>query len=283
MERIHALNAVMSDYDDQSELRRLCDTAGGGKAVAVSDDLWKVLLHAQNTSEQSEGAFDVTVGPVVRLWRRARRQKELPSPEKLEAARALVGYRLVRLDPTKRTVELLKPEMRLDLGGIAKGYVTQAALAVLRREGVPRALVEAGGDTCLGDAPPDKAGWRIGLTPLDQPEGRPTACLSLTNVSVSTSGDDIQYVEIGGRRYSHIIDPRTGTPLTDHCRVTVVAPDGMTAEGLSKALGVLGPEKGMKLVERIPGAAALVLRAPRGAVERHESKRWKELRITCPP
>jgi FAD:protein FMN transferase len=275
--RVHALNAVMSDYDEQSELRRLCNTSGGGVAVPVSDDLWKVLVHAQTVSEQSDGAFDVTVGPVVRLWRRARRQKELPSPEKLASARAVVGYRLMRLDPNKRAVELLKSGMRLDLGGIAKGYAAEEAMTVLRREGITRAMIQAGGDIRLGDPPPGEPGWRIGQTPLDQPEGRPTSYLVLSRVAISTSGDDIQFVEIDGKRYSHIVDPRTGIGLTDHCRVTVVAPDGMTGEGLSKAVGVLGPEKGMRLIEGTPGTAALVLRAPHGKTERYESRRWKEL------
>jgi FAD:protein FMN transferase len=274
--RVHALNSVMSDYDEQSELRRLCATAGEGRAVPVSEDLWKVLANAQEVSAQSEGAFDVTVGPVVRLWRRARRQKELPSPEKIAEARSLVGYKLVRLDAEKRAVELTKPGMRLDLGGIAKGFAMDEALAVLRHEGVARALVEAGGDVRLGDPPPDRPGWRIGLTPLDSPDAI-TSYLVLSNCAVSTSGDTVQFVEIGGRRYSHIVDPRTGMALTDHSRVTVVARDGLTADGLSKPISILGPEKGFPLVDRTPGAAAMLLRAPQGKVECFESSRWKEL------
>jgi thiamine biosynthesis lipoprotein len=275
--RVHALNAIMSDYDPESELRRLCDTAGSGKAVAVSGDLWKVLAHAQTVSAQSDGAFDVTVGPVVRLWRRARRQKELPPPEAIAAARNLVGYRLVGLNPDRHTAELLRPGMRLDLGGIAKGYAMEEAYAVLRKSGFPRAMVEAGGDIRLGDPPPDRPGWHIALTPLDDPHGRPESYLVLSRVAVSTSGDSMQFVEIGGRRYSHIVDPRTGMALTDHSRVTVVAPDGMTADALTKVLSVLGPQAGMKLIEATPQAAARLIRAPNGALERYQSSRWKDL------
>ena len=179
----------MSDYDPESELRRLCDTAGEGKAVHVSPELWKVLEHAQHVSQQSGGTFDVTVGPVVRLWRRARRQKELPSPEALRQARDLVGYQFVRLDAGRQTVELLKKGMRLDLGGIAKGYAMDEALAVLQRHGITRALVEAGGDMRLGDPPPGRAGWRVGIPPLDNPQGEPLSYLELARVAVSTSGD----------------------------------------------------------------------------------------------
>ena len=142
--RIHQLNGVFSDYDETSELRRLCETAGLGKRVRVSDELWRVLMKAQEIAEKSAGAFDVTCGPVVQLWRRARRMKALPAAERLQAARPLVGYRLVRLDPPGQAVELLKPDMRLDLGGIAKGYVVQDALRVLREHGAPAAMVDAG-------------------------------------------------------------------------------------------------------------------------------------------
>jgi thiamine biosynthesis lipoprotein len=275
--RIHALNGILSDYDPESELRRLCDTAGTGRAVHVSDELWKVLDHAQHVSQQSDGAFDVTVGPVVRLWRRARRQKELPSPQALRQAEDLVGYRFLRLDAERQAVELLKKGMAIDLGGIAKGYAMDEALAVLQRHGITRALVEAGGDMRLGDPPPDRSGWRVGIPPLDDPQAGPVSYLEVSRVAVSTSGDMMQYVEVGGKRYSHIVDPRTGMALTDHCRVMVVAPTGIAADAITKAVGVLGPEKGLKLIDATPGMAAMVTRAPDGRIEHHESSRWKDL------
>ena len=273
--RIHALNTIMSDYDPESELCRLCRTAGEGKPVRVSEDLWKVLVHAQKQAAQSDGAFDVTVGPLVHLWRRARRRKELPDSEQLAAARALVGYRLLRLDTAGHTVELLKAGMQLDLGGIAKGYAVDEALAVLRKAGITRALVDAGGDLGLGDPPPGQAGWHIGLTPLDGT--KPSQYLVLSRVAVSTSGDNVQFVELGGRRYSHVVDPHTGMALTDHCRVTVVAPNGMVADAITKGVGVLGPQRGIQLIENTPDAAALILRAPEGKVQRYQSSRWKDL------
>jgi FAD:protein FMN transferase len=275
--RVHQLNGIMSDYDETSELRRLCDTAGEGKAVAVSADLWTVLEHAQHVSQGSGGAFDVTVGPVVRLWRRARRQKELPSPQALAKARELVSYKYVKLDPKRKTVELLKKGMRIDLGGIAKGYAMDEALRVLQDHGSARAMVEAGGDVRLGDPPPGRAGWRIGIPPLDDPHAKPLSFLELSRVAVSTSGDVIQYVEIGGKRYSHVVDPRTGMALTDHCRVMVVGPSGMAADAISKAVAVLGPRDGLKLIDRTPGLAAMVTRSPGGKSEQYESNRWKEL------
>lgn len=274
--RIRQLNAVLSDYDSQSELRRLCDTSTEGKAIPVSEDLWRVLARAQEFSQRSGGAFDVTVGPVVRLWRRARRREEFPPADRLEEARQLVGYELVRLDPERRTVELLKPGMRLDLGGIGMGYAIDEALVELRKHGITRALIDGSGDIGVGDPPPDKSAWRIGIAPLEQEESL-NRLLCLSNAAVSTSGDKYQFVELGGRRYSHIIDPRTGLGLTDHSSVTVIAADTTTADALASAVSVLGPEKGLQLIDQTPGAAALIVRAPEGRLETYESCRWKQV------
>ncbi|MGH7224534.1 MAG: FAD:protein FMN transferase, partial [Gemmataceae bacterium] len=160
--RIAFLNATMSDYDKTSELMRLCAKAGG-PPVPVSAELLFVLSRAQEVSRQSGGAFDVTIGPVVKLWRKARKLRKLPDPKKLAEARALVGWRNVRLDKEKRTVQLLKRGMQLDLGGIAKGYAADEALAVLKKHGIDRALVAAGGDVAVSGPPPGADGWKIAI------------------------------------------------------------------------------------------------------------------------
>jgi thiamine biosynthesis lipoprotein len=276
--RIRELNGVMSDYDPQSEVRKLVAASAGGNAVPVSDDLWRVLAAAVELSDKSDGAFDVTIGPVVRLWRRARRRQEMPSRERIEEALQAVGYKSIRLDPQTRSVKLLKPGVGIDLGGIAKGYVIDEALAELRRQGITRALVDAGGDVGLGDPPPDKPGWVIAIAALE-PDDPPSRFLQLAKAAVATSGDTWQYVEIDGRRYSHLVDPRTGIGLTDHSSVTVIARDAMTADGLASAVSVLGPKKGIALIDAIPGAAALVVRAPEGKVETVESCGWARLPV----
>ncbi len=274
--RFHQLNSIMSDYDPQSELRRLCDTSAEGKAVHTSDDLWRVLVRAVELSEQSAGAFDVTVGPLTHLWRNARRTKELPRPESIAAARAKVGYRFLRLHADRHTVELLRPQMRLDLGGIAKGYAVDEAMRALRQRGFAAAMVEAGGNIGLGDPPPERPGWRIGVAPPDT--GRPPReYLWLSRAGVSTSGDLWQFAVIDGVRYSHLIDPHTGMALTGRCSVTVVGPDGLSTDGLSSAAAILGPQEGMKLIEDTPGAAALMVRIVDGKEMVYESSRWKRL------
>ncbi|MEN6404957.1 MAG: FAD:protein FMN transferase [Thermoguttaceae bacterium] len=273
-QRFHQLNAVLSDYDPQSELRRLCATSGEGKSVPVSDALWRVLVRAEQLSQLSDGAFDVTIGPVVHLWRSARQTKELPSTTSLEAALERVGYRAVRLIPNRQAVELLKPNMRLDLGGIAKGYAVDEAMAMLRRHGLTRIMVDAGGNLALGDPPPGRSGWRIGIAPSDL-HAKPSQFLQLSNIALSTSGDLWQHTLIGGVRYSHLIDPRTGMALTDQCSVTVLGPDGLSTDGLSSAVAILGPEKGLKLIDDTPGTAALFAQVVDGRRRVFCSKRWK--------
>jgi thiamine biosynthesis lipoprotein len=227
-------------------------------------------------SAQSEGAFDVTIGPVIRIWRRARRLHELPEPEKVKAAQELVGYKLMKFDPEHRAIELTKAGMRIDLGGIAKGYAAEEALKVLRKEGVTRAVVHAGGDMAIGDPPPGKPGWTLGVAPPDA-GAKPSIYLSLKQTSVACSGDTWQYAVIGDKRYSHIVDPKTGIGLTDHSSVTIVAPDGLTADALSTAVSVLGPERGLKLIDATPGVAGYILRAPDGKIHAHASSRWKDV------
>jgi FAD:protein FMN transferase len=254
--RVAVLDDCMSDYKPQSELMRLCDKAGGDP-VPVSPELFAVLAKAQEVAEKSDGAFDVTVGPVVRLWRLARRTHRLPDAEKLAAARALVGYRNIRMDSSRHTVRLLKPGMQLDLGGIAKGYAADEALIALKRRGIERALVAAGGDIAVSGPPPGKDGWDIAIAPLERGDAVPH--LRLHEAAVSTSGDAEQYVEIGGVRYSHIVDPHTGIGLTGRSEVTVVARHGIDSDSLTKVAAVLGPEKGLPIVE-VAGAAGRVVR-----------------------
>ncbi|MEI9896369.1 MAG: FAD:protein FMN transferase [Chthoniobacter sp.] len=281
-ERIAVLNSILSDYDSDSELSRLSQSSGQGKAVPVSSDLWRVLVRAQEYAARSDGAFDITVGPLVNLWRRARHKQELPSPELIAEMKARVGYKNLRLDPEHHTAELLVPEMRLDLGAIAKNYAVDEAVAVLEQHGITHALVGGSGDMTATDAPPDQPGWRIEVAPLDVPGAPPPQVIYLKNRSIATSGDLFQRVEIGGKRYSHIVDPRTGIGLTDHSLVTVVAPDCMAANGLTTTISVLGPERGLKFVEETPGAAAHVVRMPGDKIEFVESLRWKDVPKVVP-
>lgn len=229
--RIAELDTCMSDYRRDSELNRLCRQAGRGP-VRVSRDLFNVLQRARLVSEQTGGAFDVTIGPLVRLWRQARKWRVLPLPDEIAAAKALVGYRMMRLDPKRVTVSLERPGMQLDLGGIAKGFAGDEAQRVLRGFGIRSALVEMGGDIVVSGPPPGARGWTIRVP-------NASGDLKFANCAASTSGDTEQFVELGGKRYSHVVDPRTGWAVTNRVQATVVAKDGFTSDPLSKIFALV--------------------------------------------
>lgn len=243
-DRLAAIEQVASDYRPSSELMQLVGHPPG-EAVPLSDDLWTLLSRSQELAARTAGAFDITVGPLVQLWRAARRERARPSPAALDEALGRSGYDKLRLDAETRTATLAVAGMRLDLGGIAKGYGADEALAVLRQHGLERALVQAGGEAVVGAPPPGLSGWRL---ELPAPPGEDTAVLSLCDAAVASSGDTYQYVELDGVRYSHIVDPRTGLGLTTRAMAVVVAPDGLTADSLATAACVLGPEQGTALL-----------------------------------
>ncbi|MCK4874103.1 MAG: FAD:protein FMN transferase [Phycisphaerales bacterium] len=254
-DRLTELDAVMSDYREDSELMRLC-RAPAGQPAAVSNDLYHVLERAGQFSAASNGAFDITVGPASRLWRQARARSTLPTPADLEAARTHMGWRYVILDPDHRHVMLAKRCMLLDLGGIGKGFAADEAVAAMAQAGAARSLVDLGGDLVAGDPPPGRTGWRIALDPF--PREMPPIVIDLANAAIATSGDIEQFLELDGERYSHIIDPRTAMALTSRIAVTIIARDGTTADALASAVSVLGPIEGISLVERVPGASARI-------------------------
>ena len=273
-DRIARLDAVCSDYRNDSDLTMFCEQSGNGPQ-RIDADLYRILALSQQWSERTGGLFDVTMAPVVQLWRRARRTKALPDPERLARARELVGYQHLHLEPADGSARLDLQGMRLDLGGIAKGFAADEALAVLARAGIPRALVAVGGDIAVGEPPPGSSGWPVGVAPLDRPDSSPTLFLSLRHSSVSTSGDAEQSVFIDGKRYSHIVDPRTGIGVTRHSSVTVVASRGATSDALATTLSILGPDDGLPLLDSLSRAdrklAALFVEAD----QRVESKRWQ--------
>ena len=276
-DRIAALDALLTDYKESSELMQLCAKAGG-PPVKVSAELFYVLDKAEQASRLSDGAFDITVGPVVRLWRLSRRTQRLPEPDQLEKARSVVGWKNVVLDAKERTARLLKPGMQLDLGGIAKGFAGDEAQKVLKAHGITRALVAAGGDIVVSGPPPGKEGWEIAIQPLLEVESKAGPRLFLHDGAVSTSGDANQYVEIDGKRYSHIVDPKTGIGLVGRMSATVVARDGTTADSLTKVVAVLGPQRGFPLIETVEGARARFVRLGERGEEVSASPRFPKLK-----
>jgi thiamine biosynthesis lipoprotein len=256
--RIRDLDGILSDYRSDSELNRITTTAVG-RAVRVSDELFTVLAASQDLAETTGGAFDITQGPVVRLWREARKTGRLPDPAALKEAASRSGFRSLHLDPRHRTVTVDKAGMALDVGAIGKGYAASEAIEVLGGLGVHSALVAVSGDLAFSQAPPGQRGWRVAIDAGEAPDVRVPGVLELVNAAVSTSGSREQHLDINGRRYSHIIDPASGMGLADDITVTVVARHGLESDGLDTAVSVLGAARGLALIESRPGAAALIV------------------------
>lgn len=250
--RVTELDLIASDYRKDSELMQLCAKAGG-PPVKVSEDLFVLLQKSYEISERSGGAFDCTCGPLVALWRQARKTGQLPTQAQIDEARQLVGWRKMKLDSSNRTVQLLVPGMKLDLGGIAKGYAGDVVGDTLRKYGINSAMFEMGGDIVVSDPPQDTpGGWDIGIMPEEG--STKDRDVVIANCGISTSGDTYQFVEIGGKRYSHVIDPRTGWALTNRRMTTIIAPKGIISDGLSTATDVLEPDAARALVKMYPGA-----------------------------
>lgn len=257
-QRVANLERIMTDYDPNSEMRRLCRRPVGEPTV-VSRDLFYIIQESQRVAEETGGAFDITVGSFVHAWRAARKSKVLPSQEKLARMRQSVGYEKLRLDPRERTVTLLAPNMELDLGGIGKGFGADEALAVLRQQGITRAIVAASGDIAIGDAPPGKAGWRVEIGALGNETYGAIRTVLLHNAGISTSGDSEQFFEINGVRYSHIIDPSTGLGITNRIQDTIIGPNATITDGLDTPINIMGVRRGMALIDSQPKLAALIV------------------------
>ncbi len=274
-DRIRDLDRILSDYLPDSELNQITK-AGAAHAVRVSEDLFTVLAASQDLAEATGGAFDITQGPVVRLWREARKTARVPGPAALEDAARRSGFRKLHLDAGQRTVTFDMTGMALDVGAIGKGYAASEAIEVLGGLGVSSALVAVSGDLAFSEAPPGQRGWRIAVHSGEPLPGVP-AMLELTNAAVSTSGSSEQHADIGGRRYSHVIDPASRMGLVDDITVTVVARHGLDTDGLDTAVSVLGADRGLVLIESRPDTAALIIERSSAGTRVRASSRFLEL------
>lgn len=246
------LSDEMNHYDPQSRVSAI-NRAAGRRPVAVSPDLMAVLQQAKALSARTQGAFDVTIGGVMG-WRFDPDHPRLPTAREIRAGLGKVGDRDLVLDPVRGTVFLRRAGMRLDLGGIAKLYIVDAGLKVLRAHGVPRALIDAGGDIGVFGGTQARP-WRIGIR---APRTRGLyARVALREGFVASSGDYERSFVIAGRRYHHLLDPRTGYPVSGLSQVTVVGPGLVEVNGVSAAVMVLGPSAGRQLVEEAQLAAIL--------------------------
>jgi thiamine biosynthesis lipoprotein len=276
--RIAEIDARLSDYRDDSEVAALA-RATPGVAVPLSDDLFTILARSEAIARRTGGAFDVTAGRLTHLWRRARRLSAWPEAARVAEARDAGGYAKVRLDAPRRAATLAGADLEFDAGGIAKGYAADEALRVLHARGIGAALVGLGGDLAAGDPPPGRTGWTVAIPRLAAPGATAEPFwIELAHAAVSTSGDAEQWMTVDGVRRSHVVDLRTGWPVTGRSASSVVARHGIDADALSTALGILDREAGAALLrDHAPAGPAHALwqqlRAD-GTADVHVTAQW---------
>jgi thiamine biosynthesis lipoprotein len=264
LEEIHKVDNLMSDYKSDSEISR-ANSQAYEKAVQVSESTYEVLQRSVEFSKMTDGAFDVTVGPLVALFREAKESKVAPSEEQITLAKSKVGFEKLKLNSENRTVQFSDKGMLLDLGGIAKGYAIDKAIEAAQRCGAIGAMVDIGGDVrCFGLPPKGKDHWLIGLqdpnSAIEGIEGGGLRLiLKITNAAVATSGDYQQFVIIEGKHYSHIMDRRTGKSAESLSSVTIITDNATDADALATAVSVMGAEKGLALIEKLPNTEAILI------------------------
>jgi FAD:protein FMN transferase len=257
---IRRLEALMTTWRPESEISRV-NAAAGKSPIKVSPESLAVVEKSVWISGRSEGVFDITFEAMHGLWKFDEDiDDNVPHPDDVDKARALIDYKQIKIDHARSTVMLAKPAMRMSLGGIAKGYAVDAAARVLRAEGLASFFVQAGGDLYIAGKKPDGARWRVGVR---DPRGKDAndyfAMVEVEDHAFSTAGDYERSFIKDGKRYHHIIDPRTGSPASASRSVTVWAKDGLTADAIDDAVFILGPEKGLKLVESIDDCGAVIV------------------------
>ncbi len=242
-DRVMALNQIFSDYNNNSEVSQLSEMAGSGQKIKVSNELWEVINYSKEISKASKGVFDVSIGALSKLWRRAFRQQLFPDEAAIKDAKATVNYRAIKLYPETQEVKLTLEKTRLDFGGIAKGYAVDEAMKVLKNRGISHALVDGGGDILVSNAPPNEEGWQIAIEKGEN--------LTITNQAIASSGNSYQFLEYKGVKYSHIINPKTGLGTTDEKQVSIISDNCMQADALASACSIVNKKRGKKLARKL--------------------------------
>jgi thiamine biosynthesis lipoprotein len=254
------LDRLMSVWKEGSDVQRL-NMAAGDRPVQVSAETLEVLTIARQVSEWTGGKFDVTFGALSGLWKFDQDQDDgIPARAAVAARLPDVDYASLEIDAARRTAFLLRRGMRAHLGGIGKGYAIDRAAAILRGRGFNDFMIQSGGDLFVSGRRGDRP-WRVGIRDPRGPADRSFAALDLTNGTFSTSGDYERFFLRDGRRYHHILDPDLGEPARGCRSVTIVAGTAVMADGLSTGVFVLGPEKGMALIERLPDVEGVIVTA----------------------
>ena len=261
--QIRLVESLMSDYKSDSEISRVNANAFK-EPVRVSDATFEVLQKSIEHSKISDGAFDITVGPLVELWRKAGDSNTVPSAEELSKIAEKVGFEKLLLDNETKSVRFMVEGMKLDLGAIAKGYSIDKAVEAMKANGAVSGMVDIGGDIRCFGKPADRENWIIGLQDPSKPEefidtGKSLLVIKLTDEAVATSGDYQRFVTVGGKKHSHIIDRKKEDGAESLSSVTIIAKTAIDADALATTVSVLGAEKGLKLIEDTPDVEAILI------------------------
>lgn len=255
-ELVDSLNHIFSNYDSSSELSKI-NASAGLLPYKMSTAMLDLVQKSQYAYIQSKGAYDISIGPLSSLWRKARKAKLFPEASTVLATKKLVGLNQVKINKRLGTIFLPNANMQLDFGGIAKGYIAQWVINFLKANGIQQALVDAGGDIVMSGPPLNQQGWLIGVNLPETTDQLLNKKLQLSNCSVATSGDVFQFIEYKGVKYSHIINPLTGYGVTNLRNVTIVAKTGATADWLATACSILPIKEAKQLA--ISHQAALLI------------------------
>ncbi len=269
---VDSLNAIFSDYSSESETGRLTFQPIYHD-ISVSNGLFGMIARCKQAWIRSGKAFDITIGSLTHLWRKAGSENRFPSDTEIKKAKRSSGFENVITHTPGKTISFAQHGMSLDFGGVVKGYAAQRVIDYLKNQKISIALADAGGDIVMSDAPPGKNGWTIGINLPEQENELMNEKLELTNCAVATSGDVYHYILHNGKKYSHIIDPRTGYGVTSRRNVTVIAKDGAAADWLATACSILSVEKSMALVKK-ENAALLIAILKKEKIVLYKSKNF---------
>jgi FAD:protein FMN transferase len=274
--RVDTLNQIFSDYLETSEINTVCHNVKIWQPI--SNELHHVLKISEKANQMSEGAFDVTVGHIVKIWRKVRKTKQMPENTILLTALHKTGFKNIQIAVDSPLIRFHTEGVLLDFGGIVKGYAAQEVVDILTKNGFPYCLVDAGGDLVAGKKPrlmpAELGGWKIGVSLPNSDRKLMPHLLSIENQAIATSGDMYHFFEHKGKRYSHIVNPKTGLGLTHQRNVTVIAPDGATADWLATACSILPIRKAKRLIKKYPQTALLILENKNGKIKSIQSSQF---------
>jgi FAD:protein FMN transferase len=248
---VDTLNNSFSDYRVDSEISMLAKNATNNKWIPVSTQLFDILKISKRAWQLSDGAFDVTIGQLTKLWRKSKKVKILSNKNILEKALKTKCMPFIAFNDKAKSIKLLKKGTEFDLGGIGKGYAAQKVFEYLKSENIQSALVDAAGNMAIGNSPPDKLGWKVGLQLPNELNTVLPEMMTIENMAISTSGDVYKNIEIGNKRYSHILNPKTGLGLTNQKQVTIICKNATTADWLSTSCCILSNKKALLLAKKM--------------------------------